>query len=48
VCFCNDPALVREEYRRFMQNRLRELTPFKEVPLRLWFRASGVDRERPA
>ncbi|MBP7746689.1 MAG: ribosome biogenesis GTPase Der [Phycisphaerae bacterium] len=47
VCFCNDPALVREEYRRFMQNRLRELTPFKEVPLRLWFRASGADRARP-
>jgi len=30
-----------------MQNRLRELTPFKEVPLRLWFRASGADRARP-
>jgi GTP-binding protein len=47
VFFCNDPGLVRDDYRRFMQNRLRELTPFKEVPLRLWFRASGVDRARP-
>jgi GTP-binding protein len=44
VFFCNDPGLVREDYRRFMQNRLRELTPLKEVPLRLWFRASGADR----
>jgi len=47
VFFCNDPGLVRDDYRRFMQNRLRGLTPFKEVPLRLWFRASGADRPRP-
>jgi GTP-binding protein len=46
VFFCNDPALVREDYRRFMQNRLRELTPFKEVPLRLWFRPRGEGRGR--
>ncbi len=39
VFFCNDPALVRTDYRRFMENRLRELLPFKEIPLRLWFRA---------
>lgn len=44
VFFCNDPALVRDDYRRFMQNRLRELTPFKEVPLRLWFRPRGEGR----
>lgn len=44
VFFCNDPALVREDYRRYMQNRLRELTPFREVPLRLWFRESGERR----
>ncbi len=44
VLFCNDPDLVREDYRRFIQNRLRELTPFKEIPLRLWFRASGQSR----
>jgi GTP-binding protein len=44
VFFCNDPGLVRDDYRRYMQNRLRELTPFREVPLRLWFRASGADR----
>jgi len=38
VTFCNDPGLVRDEYRRFMENRLREFTPLREVPLRLWFR----------
>ncbi len=39
VFFCNDPGLVSTNYRRFMENRLRELLPFKEVPARLWFRA---------
>ncbi len=48
VFFCNNPALVRDDYRRFMRNRLRELTPFKEVPLRLWFRASGAGRPEAA
>ncbi len=45
VLFCNQPRLVREDYRRFLLNRLRERTPFKEVPVRLWFRPRG--RERP-
>lgn len=45
VFFCNDPKLVRDEYRRFMQNRLRELTPFKEIPMRLLFRPRGEGRE---
>ena len=39
VFFCNDPALVRDDYRRFMEKRLRERLPLKEIPLRLWFRA---------
>jgi GTP-binding protein len=47
VFFCNNPALVRDDYRRFMQNRLRELTPFKEVPVRMWFRPRGSGRESP-
>jgi GTP-binding protein len=38
VCFCNDPAAVTDNYRRFMENRLRELLPFTEIPIRLWFR----------
>jgi len=44
VFFCNAPSLVRDEYRRYMENRLRELLPFREVPMRLWFRPRGEGR----
>lgn len=39
VFFCNNPALVSDNYRRFMANRLHEILPFQEVPMRLLFRA---------
>lgn len=39
VFFCNNPLLVTENYRRFMENRLREIMPFQEIPMRLLFRA---------
>jgi GTP-binding protein len=45
VFFCNDPGAVRESYRRYLENRLRQYLPFKEVPLRLLFRPRG--RTRP-
>lgn len=38
VFFCNEPGLVTENYRRFMENRLREILPFREIPIRMWFR----------
>jgi GTP-binding protein len=38
VFFCNDPALLSVNYQRYMQNQLRKMLPFKEVPVRLWFR----------
>ena len=41
VFFCNSPDNVTENYRRFMENRLREVTAFKEVPIRLLFRPRG-------
>lgn len=44
VLFCNDPGLVRDEYRRFLEKRLRRALPFAEVPLRLWFRARRENR----
>ncbi|MCH8806085.1 MAG: ribosome biogenesis GTPase Der [Planctomycetes bacterium] len=47
VFFCNDPGLVRDEYRRFMENRLREILPFKEVPMRLLFRPHRERRVKP-
>lgn len=40
VIFCNSPELVNANYRRFLENRLRERLPFNEVPWRLLFRAS--------
>jgi len=45
VFFCNDPVLISDNYRRFLENRLREALPFSEVPMRLLFRArSGAQR----
>ena len=51
VVFVNKPGLVREDYRRFLHNRLRELLPFTEVPLRLIFRShrrEGATAKAPA
>lgn len=47
VFFCNAAQLVSDNYRRFMENRLRELTVFREVPIRLLFRSSGSARRTP-
>ena len=44
VLFCNDASLVREDYRRFMENRLRELLPYDEVPMRLLFRSRAAPK----
>ena len=38
VCFVNDVRSFGEGYRRFMLNRLRERTPYCEVPIRVMFR----------
>lgn len=38
MLFVNDPRLFRSGYRRFLENRLREVLPFKEIPLRLVYR----------
>lgn len=39
VLFVNNPAIVREQYRRFAENRIRETLPFEEVPVRFVWRA---------
>ncbi len=39
VFSCNTPTAVTTNYRRFMENRLREILPFAEVPMRLLFRS---------
>ncbi len=41
VLFVNKPEYVEETYQRFMINRLRDLLPYAEVPIRLYIRARG-------
>lgn len=39
VLFVNNPALMRDQYRRFVERRIREALPFEEIPVRLIWRA---------
>ena len=36
--FCNHPQYIREPYRRYLENRLREKFVFTGVPLKIYFR----------
>ncbi|OFY67700.1 MAG: ribosome biogenesis GTPase Der [Bacteroidetes bacterium RBG_13_43_22] len=36
--FCNLPQYIKESYRRFIENRMRENFEFKGIPLRIFFR----------
>ena len=38
VLFVNDPTLFKDEFGRFLENRLRKAFHFEEVPLRISFR----------
>jgi GTP-binding protein len=38
VLFVNNPAIVREQYRRFVEKRIGEALPFQEIPIRLIWR----------
>jgi GTP-binding protein len=38
VFFCNLPQYIREPYRRFLENKLREAFNFKGVPVQIYFR----------
>lgn len=40
VFFVNDRSLVRQNYRKFLENRLREAFGFKGTPLKIFFRDS--------
>ena len=46
VLFVNNPAIVREQYRRFAENRIREALPFEEVPVRFVWRAKSREEAR--
>ena len=39
VFFCNLPQYIRDPYKRFVENRLRELWDFHGVPISIYFRA---------
>lgn len=39
--FCNDPALVPDSYRRYLESQIREAFPLQGTPLRLSFRAKS-------
>ena len=39
VFFCNLPQYIRDPYKRFVENRLREMWDFHGVPISIFFRA---------
>jgi GTP-binding protein len=39
VLFVNDPNLFDASYRRYLENRFREVLPLKEVPMHIYFKA---------
>lgn len=39
--FCNLPQYIRDPYRRYMENKLRETFNFSGVPLQIYFRAKS-------
>ena len=39
VFFCNLPQYVRDPYKRFVENRMREMWDFHGVPMSIYFRA---------
>lgn len=44
VFFVNKPDWVNFGYKRYLENRLRELWPFVGTPIRMFFRARSEDR----
>ncbi|HWB53595.1 MAG TPA: ribosome biogenesis GTPase Der [Tepidisphaeraceae bacterium] len=46
VLFVNNPNFLNEAYRRFVVNRLRELLPYAEVPIKLVVRGRGEHQQR--
>jgi GTPase len=44
LVFVNRPDYFDEDYQRFMVNKLRDLLPVAEVPIRLMFRKHNENR----
>ncbi|SFH81819.1 ribosome biogenesis GTPase Der [Planctomicrobium piriforme] len=47
---CNDPELFDKNWKRYLIGKLREELPYKEVPIKVYFRgkAAGEDENSPA
>jgi len=45
VFFCNTPALITENYRRFIHNQIREIFKFEGVSLKLIFKGRSKEEE---
>ena len=48
VLKCNDKELFDEDYKRYLLGVLREQLPFKEVPIKLYFRSKDSDPDQAA
>ncbi len=48
LLFVNNPSYLDENYQRFLINRLRDLLPFAEVPIRLLLRPRRQDDNHPS
>src|SRR4029077_16209382 len=46
VIKCNSAELFDEDYKRYLLGVLRERLPFKEVPIKLYFRSKADDHEK--
>ena len=47
VLKCNDPGLFSEQWKRYLLGVFREELPFKEVPIRLYFRSRQRAPDEP-
>ena len=45
VCMCNDPKLFSDNYRRFLERKLRDSLDFQGTPIRLILRAKRLREE---
>ena len=48
VLKCNAKELFDEDYKRYLLGVLREQLPFKEVPIKLYFRSKDSDPDQAA
>ncbi len=48
IFFCNAPALITENYRRFIHNQIREMFKFEGVSIKLIFKGRGKEEPENA